>query len=148
MKRKMYKVVWDEEYCGNCHDELLANGFKTQKEAGEWAYEWAERKAHQLLPLGNRDEIEILANAKFRELSIMEYENDVPDKLVASLESYFVHKIEDAAESGLEDSKRSKSNGWGNPEAVEESISFHSELLKTVRKAQELGFKAKLVFEP
>lgn len=148
---KLYQVVWDEEYNGNCHDEILTNALP-EEEAIQYATLWSERKVLSAFPTITKgsDLFNQMVTAKRQELSLMEVEvpKEKLDKVELKLNAILINAIENGADDLKDKANEALANHFGDESYCKREIQSAGMLLTAMKRAKENGLtKVTLIFE-
>ena len=138
---KKYRVVWDQECCGNCHDEYLT-GVLTAEEARNFAREWAEKKIRAAFPRlsGSENFFEEAVCAKMEELSYVPFteEKKEPevDVINVNLDEGVITAIKDYLATRIHQTEDMMEKGWGDRDVQEKSLKFNKNFLGVFETAK------------
>jgi len=147
----LYKVVWDAEYNGNCHDEVLTDPI-TKEAASCFVKEWAERQVEAAFPtVSKKDELfGKMAAAKQAELSFepVEVFEEKLDKVELKVNDILMNAFYHGADSLKDLANEALANHFGNEAFCKKEIQSAGEFLAAMKHAEENGLtKITLIFE-
>lgn len=136
---KLFRVVWDQEYCNNCHDEVLTD-WLTEEKANEFIGTWVQRKLDSLrLPKSEENVSALKAQLSYETKDFDFNSIKIPKRLVADIEESLI--------GNTAERKRSLELGFGNSEYIKECIDENKNLTNMLRYARTNGLKVKISIE-
>lgn len=147
----LYKIFWDEEYNGNCHDEFLA-GPLPKDEAFNFANDWAERRVLAAFPtVSNEDELfGKMVDAKKLELSFeaVEIPEEKLDKVELKVNNILMNAFSNGADNLKDMANEALANHFGDEAYCKKEIQSVQSLRRAMKDAKENGLtKITLIFE-
>ena len=137
-KMTLYRVVWDEEFNGNCHDEILTN-WTTLEKAKEFIDKWVSERIKRYGIPCSEENISALSEQLSYETKEMNLEVNLSKRIVSNIMEFL--------ENHTKLSKDTLEQGFGNPEYTKKGIEENNIIWNALHNAKELGLKAKIVFE-
>lgn len=145
----LYKVIWDEEYNGGCHDEVLTDPI-TKDAALNFVNEWAERRVLKAFPtISKEDELfDKMVAVKKEELSLQTIEVTELDKVELKVDRILMNAFRNAADNLKDSANEALANNFGNAAYCKKEIQSAETLFAAMKRANENGLtKITLVFE-
>lgn len=135
----LFRVVWDQEYNNNYHDEILSD-WLTEEKAKEFVDGWVERKLDSLkLPKSGENISALRAQLCYQTKDFDPSGMEISKGLAAS--------IEDGVIARNSESQRCLNLGFGNKEYIQKCMEENKEFLNMLRAARINGRKVRIVIE-